>query len=235
MDGRGSASEHHEHVRPETGPDRGEIEIMLGLTIAALLLVLPSTVAAQGSAGPAPSEARSDTEVIEWAAVRNFLKNNSVMIQLPEAYRARMEAYKRQVEVYRARMEALREATTAFREATTAHQSTLVDDRGEDEPPPSPSVSEELPIVSVYMERNTKTSERHGLLGLRWDQREIASVDLLEIDPNLYVVVGVSGSSSLKAPLGNWRVKHEDVPDFYPQYLRPGGPFIQGDIRGDLQ
>ena len=194
---------------------------MLGLTIAALLLVLPSTVAAQGSAGPAPSEARSDTEVIEWAAVRNFLKNNSVMIQLPEAYRARMEA--------------LREATTAFREATTAHQSTLVGDRGEDEPPPSLSVSEELPIVSVYMEINTKTSERHGLLGLRWDQREIASVDLLEIDPNLYVVVGVSGSSSLKAPLGNWRVKHEDVPDFYPQYLRPGGPFIQGDIRGDLQ
>ena len=188
---------------------------MLGLTIAALLLVLPSTVVA------AQENARSDTRVMEWATVRDLLKNDSVLIRLSNAYRKQMEAYRTQVE--------------AYRETIAALSGTSVDAPTEDEPSPLPSVSDELPMVSVYMERNTKTSERHGLLRLQWDQRETVNVDLLEIDPNLYVVVGVSGSSSLKAPLGDWRVEHEDVPDFYPRYLYPGHALIQGDVRGDLR
>lgn len=186
---------------------------MLGLMIAALLLVLPST---QGNARPAQPEARSGTEVREWKIVRKDLENDAVRIQLSESYRERMEAYRRRVAAYR-------EEIAAFSRIRT-----------EDTPLPPP-VSDELPMVSIYMERNTKTSEGHGFLGLQWDQREIANVDLLEINPNLYVVVGVSGSSSLKAPLGDWRVEHENVPDFYPRYLYPGRSLIQGDVRGDLK
>lgn len=192
---------------------------MLGLTIAALLLVMPST---PGNARPAQSEARSGTEVMEWKIVRKDLEDDAVRIRLSESYREQMEAYRRRV--------------AAYREEIAAFSGISVGVWTKDEPPPPPPpVSGELPMVSVHMERNTKTSERHGLLRLQWDRRETANVDLLEINPNLYVVVGVSGSSSIKAPRGDWRLEHENVPDFYPRYLHPGRALIQGDVRGDLK
>ena len=191
---------------------------MLRLTIFALLLALSTVVAEQANAQPGSPGARSDTRVLVWEVVREGLELNRVRIDLSEAYREQMEAYRRQVETYRREVAAFAEVSDVLPQTDEL-----------------PAVSEELPMVSVLMERNAETSERFGLFRVRWDQREVANVDLLEINPNLYVVVGVSGSVSLKAPLGTWHVEEEGVPDFYPGDLYPGRALIRGDIRGDLQ
>ncbi len=78
------------------------------------------------------------------------------------------------------------------------------------------------------MTRQTKTNGR-GLLGLKWDQREVANVKVLEVDENLYIVLSVDGSTSLKAPAGAWHIENEEVPDFYR------GPEVGDMIRGDLK
>ena len=83
-------------------------------------------------------------------------------------------------------------------------------------------------VIPISMLRETETEGR-GLLRLKWDQREVADVELLAVGDNLYVVLSVNGSMSLKAPLGAWHVENEEVPDFYT------GPGVGGMIRGDLQ
>ena len=78
------------------------------------------------------------------------------------------------------------------------------------------------------MTRQTKTNGR-GLLRLEWDQREVAKVKVLEVDENLYLVLSLDGSTSLKAPAGAWHIKNEKVPAFYQ------GPEVGGMIRGELK
>ena len=192
---------------------------MLGLTIATLLLALPFNIAAQGSERAARCEVRGGAEVVDWDTEREALNENAVRIELSESYRKQVEAYRKGI----AALSSMGSTTWAG-DDDCPHCDTL-----------RPNVPDEFPVVSIHMERNTKTSEGHGFLDLQWDQRETADVDLFQINPNLYFVVGVSGSSSLKAPLGNWYVEHEDVPDFYPPCLYPGRALIQGNVRDGLQ
>ena len=89
------------------------------------------------------------------------------------------------------------------------------------------SEKDDDPIL-ISMTRETKTNGR-GLLRLEWDQREVASLKVLEVRENLYLVLSVDGSTSLKAPAGAWHIENEDVPDFYK------GPDVGGMIRGELK
>lgn len=82
-------------------------------------------------------------------------------------------------------------------------------------------------VVSVSMTKETKTAGR-GLLKLEWDQREVANLKLLQVGQELYLVLSLNGSTSLKAPAGGWHVDNEKVPDFYP------GPDVGGVVRGTL-
>lgn len=82
--------------------------------------------------------------------------------------------------------------------------------------------------ILISMTKRTKTNGR-GLLRLQWDQREVGNMKVLEVDENLYIVLSVDGSTSLKAPAGAWRVENEEVPDFYQ------GPEVGGMIRGKLE
>lgn len=83
-------------------------------------------------------------------------------------------------------------------------------------------------VVSLSMQMTTTTSEGHGLLGMKWDRRHVANIDLLEIGADLYLVLSAEGSTSLKAPWGAWHVEEEAIPDFY------AGPGVGGMIRGEL-
>ena len=83
-------------------------------------------------------------------------------------------------------------------------------------------------VVSVSMTKETKTAGR-GLLKLEWDQREVANLKLLQVGQELYLVLSLNGSTSLKAPAGGWHVDNEEVPDFYR------GPDVGGVVRGALK
>ena len=83
-------------------------------------------------------------------------------------------------------------------------------------------------MISLSMQRTTKTSEGRGLLQRKWDERHVANVELLEIGEDLYLVLSAEGSTSLKAPLGAWRVEEETIPEFYT------GPGVGGMIHGKL-
>jgi len=83
-------------------------------------------------------------------------------------------------------------------------------------------------VISLSMQMTTMTSEGRGLLGRKWDQRQIANVELLEIGTDLYLVLSAEGSTSLRAPLGAWHVEDETIPDFYT------GPGVGGMIHGRL-
>ena len=78
------------------------------------------------------------------------------------------------------------------------------------------------------MTKETKTAGR-GLLRLEWDQREVANLKLLQVAQELYLVLSLNGSTSLKAPAGGWHVDNEEVPDFYR------GPDVGGVVRGALK
>lgn len=82
-------------------------------------------------------------------------------------------------------------------------------------------------VVSLSMQMTT-TSEGRGILRRKWDQRHVASVELLEIGTELYLVLSADGSTSLKAPWGAWHVEEEAIPDFYT------GPGVGGMIHGRL-
>ena len=83
-------------------------------------------------------------------------------------------------------------------------------------------------VISLSMQMTTMTSEGRGLLGRKWDQRQVANVELLEVGADLYLVLSAEGSTSLKAPWGAWHVEEETIPDFYT------GPGVGGMIHGKL-
>lgn len=82
--------------------------------------------------------------------------------------------------------------------------------------------------ILISMIRKTKTDGR-GLLRLEWDQQEVANVKVLEVDRNLYIVLSVDGSTSVKAPMGAWHIENEEVPNFYQDFK------VGGMIRGELE
>ncbi len=84
-------------------------------------------------------------------------------------------------------------------------------------------------VIALSMQRTTKTAEGRGLLGLKWDQRQVANLELLAIGTDLYLVLNTEGSTSLKAPWGAWHVEQEGIPNFY------AGPGVGGMIRGSLE
>ena len=88
---------------------------------------------------------------------------------------------------------------------------------------------DEPAVIAISMQETTKTAEGRGLLELKWDQRQVANVELLEIGTDLYLVLSAEGSTSLKAPLGAWHVEQEGIPSFY------GGPGVGGMIHGSLE
>ena len=82
-------------------------------------------------------------------------------------------------------------------------------------------------IVPITMTRETAT-ERRGFLRLKWRQREVVNLEVIEIRDDLYIVRDVQGHTSLKAPLGTWHVTSEQVPAFY------AGPSIGEVIHGNI-
>ena len=95
--------------------------------------------------------------------------------------------------------------------------------------PKSGGDPDEPAVIAISMQKTTKTAEGRGLLDLKWDQRQVANVELLEIGRDLYLVLSAEGSTSLKAPLGAWHVEQEGIPSFY------GGPGVGGMIYGSLE
>ena len=84
-------------------------------------------------------------------------------------------------------------------------------------------------VIALSMQQISKAAEGRGILGLKWDQRHVANVELLEIGTDLYLVLSAEGSTSLKAPWGAWHIEQEGVPSFYT------GPGVGGMIRGSLE
>ena len=72
--------------------------------------------------------------------------------------------------------------------------------------------AENVYVVSITSKG--KTSERHGLLRLNWDQRQHANLTVV-VSRDHYYVSAVDGFSELKAPLGQWQPVEEGVPDIY--------------------
>lgn len=101
-------------------------------------------------------------------------------------------------------------------------------------------------VLSISMTK-TDTVER-GLLDLEWDRRQEADLKLFEIGKNVFVVLSVEGSTSLKPPLGTWHTYGEGVPGFHDgdwlveaedtrgfQPMFVVGDRIKGDIRGSCR
>ncbi len=174
-------------------------------TIVALLLTWTPAVTAQ-----------QDTIAVKWQDAKRELQEDQVVLDLSPTYREWATAYRARIDTYEAEVRALRNKIS--------HAL-----------PEAPSAPDEIPVISVFMERTTKTADGHGFFGTKWDQRETATVDLLEVYPDVYVVLGVNGSTSVKAPLGDWREEKTGIPDFYPRNLYPGRALIHGDVRGDLR
>ena len=85
-----------------------------------------------------------------------------------------------------------------------------------------------LPVVAISMERETVASEGRGFLGLKWQQRQIANMELIQVGDDLFIVASAEGQILSKAPLGEWHVEEEGpLPDFYT------GPRVGGVIRGN--
>ena len=97
-------------------------------------------------------------------------------------------------------------------------------------------------VVSISMTK-TDTVER-GLFEFEWDRRQEADLKLFEIENDLFVVLSVEGSTSLKPPLGTWHTYEEGVPGFHEgnwlveaEETRGFEPmFVVGDrIRGNIR
>ena len=61
------------------------------------------------------------------------------------------------------------------------------------------------PVLSLHLERVTE-SDGHGLLGLTWQHREVADLDLIALGDNLFVIANATGQLYSKAPFGGWHV-----------------------------
>ena len=59
-----------------------------------------------------------------------------------------------------------------------------------------------------------KTAERHGLLRLHWNQKQVANLTVVAGQDHCYVAT-VDGFSELKAPWGRWRLAEEGIPRVY--------------------
>ena len=85
----------------------------------------------------------------------------------------------------------------------------------------------ETPSAGVYDASITtqgKTLDRHGLLRLKWDQRQVVSFRILETngENNEYLLSDVEGYVELKAPWGAWHLERDRTPDLSLEFPRIG-------------
>ena len=99
-------------------------------------------------------------------------------------------------------------------------------------------------ILSISMTKRDKVER--GFLDFQWDRRQEVDMELFEVENNVYIVLSVEGSTSLKPPLGTWHTYEEGVPGFREgdwlveaedtrgfQPMFVVGDRIRGNIRGD--
>ena len=87
----------------------------------------------------------------------------------------------------------------------------------------------ETPLVGVYdgsITTEGKTIDRHGLLRLKWDQRQVVTFRILETngENNEYLLSDVEGYVELKAPWGAWHLERDRTPDFSLEFPQIGTP-----------
>ncbi len=63
-------------------------------------------------------------------------------------------------------------------------------------------------VLSVHLERVTET-DGHGFLSLKWQRREVANLELVELGDDLFVIANATGQVYSKAPLGRWHIEEE--------------------------
>lgn len=81
-------------------------------------------------------------------------------------------------------------------------------------------VNDSSPGLSVHLERVT-SSDGHGLLGLTWQHREIANLELVELGENFFVIANTTGQVHSKAPLGRWHLEEEGSLSEFQFYSGP--------------
>ena len=87
-------------------------------------------------------------------------------------------------------------------------------------------VNDSSPGLSVHLERVT-ASDGHGLLGLTWQHREIANLELIELGDNFFVIANATGQVHSKAPLGRWHIEDEGSLSEFQFYSGPAvGSFV---------
>ena len=69
-------------------------------------------------------------------------------------------------------------------------------------------IRDSSPRLSVHLARETE-SDGHGLLGLTWQHREIANLELIELGERFFVIANATGQVHSKAPLGRWHLEEE--------------------------
>ena len=75
-----------------------------------------------------------------------------------------------------------------------------------------------------------KTVDRYGLLRLKWDQRQVVSLRILEsnggedTDDNEYILSDIEGYVELKAPWGAWHLESDRAPDLLSVVVQIGAP-----------
>ena len=81
-------------------------------------------------------------------------------------------------------------------------------------------VNDSSPGLSVHLER-VASSDGHGLLGLTWQHREIANLELIELGENFFVIANATGQVHSKAPLGRWHLEEEGSLSEFQFYSGP--------------
>ena len=91
----------------------------------------------------------------------------------------------------------------------------------------------ESPSAGVYdasIITEGKTVDRYGLLRLKWDQRQVVSLRILEsnggedADHNEYILSDIEGYVELKAPWGAWHLESDRLPDLLSVVAQIGAP-----------
>ena len=90
-------------------------------------------------------------------------------------------------------------------------------------------VNDSSPGLSVRLERVTE-SDGHGLLGLTWQHREIANLELIELGDNFFVIANATGQLHSKAPLGRWHLEEEGSLSEFQFYSGPAVGSLVADV-----
>lgn len=93
-------------------------------------------------------------------------------------------------------------------------------------------IRDSSPRLSVHLARETQ-SDGHGLLGLTWQHREIANLELIELGERFFVIANATGQLHSKAPLGRWHLEEEGSLSEFHFYSGPAVGALIANVEVD--